>query len=55
MAQHVLHSTFQRLRFYQSLVYSLLQELIVVAVGEVDIIATIDGCGSLLYSIVQVG
>ena len=51
MAKHILHSPLQRLWLDQSLVDGLLQVLIVGAVGEVHIIATIDGGRSLMHHI----
>ena len=43
MAQHVLHGAFQRFRFDQPLVDGRLQVLIIGAMGEVYIVAAIDG------------
>ena len=55
VSQHILDSTFEGLRFYQSLVEGFLQVLIVDTHGEVHIITAINGCCSFFDRSLQVG
>ena len=52
LPEHILYSPFQHFGLYQSLIDSLLQMLIIGTVGEVHIVAAVDGCCRLLDNIV---